>query len=120
MELKDLTHEQVKEIALLLYPFPDAIKGEITYHYQPYDATWCSNAMEYYYASFNSAMFGGVKEYLIRIWIYPDLDCEIDYYDNSEEEIKNKLKGRLPVRDQHKIQKLFMEWGLEPNYEINK
>jgi hypothetical protein len=119
MKLKELTEEQAKQIVDLLYPFPDSIKGDMKFHYQPYDPTWYSDAAEYYYVSFNSAMFGGKKLYKIRVWIYPDLDCSIDYYDDSKEQIADKLCGRLPVRDQCRIQKLFAEWGLEPDYEIN-
>jgi hypothetical protein len=120
MKLKELTNEHARQVAELLYPFPDAIKGEMNFNYQPYDPSWHRDAMEYFFISFMSAMFGGKKMYKIRIWIFPDLDCEIDYYDDSKEKISDKLCGRLPVRDQHKIQKLFMDWGLEPDYEINK
>ncbi len=109
MELKDLTEEQAKEIALLLYPFPDLIKSELDCKFQPYDETWLDDAAEYYRIYFDGVIFAD-KIYRIRIWIYPSLDCEIDYYDKNSKQ----HGGRLPVRNQYKIQELFIKWNLKP------
>ena len=129
-KLKDLSKEQVIEIVKLVYPFEDWIKSEIEVVYQPYDVSWYEDAAEYWFAKFDGYTFGD-KIDTYRLWIHPNLNVEFDVFrdklenftekDKTEITSKNNkpfvLLGHFPIRNQHKIQKKFIEWEIEPEYE---
>ncbi len=102
MELKNLTEKQANEILYLIYPFHDGIKSEIKHKYSPLEEEY--NEPEYYSMHFDGIIFGD-KIDKIRVFIYSNLDCEIDYTRN------NLPQGRLPVRNQKLIQEKFKEFG---------
>jgi hypothetical protein len=108
MELKDLTKEQTIEIAKLIYPFK--IENDFEFHYQPYDETWMDDAREFVELKFNGIVFGD-KAYPLRLEILPNLDCWF-YYIKFDEKIGYNVSHSLPSRNQHKIQKLFIKWGI--------
>lgn len=111
MELKDLTREQAIEITKLAYPFEDWTKSDFDTSYQPYDESHYSDACEYYLVSFDGIIAGN-KIGRIRLFIYPDLVCDLDYfYKDSKGEMIVKTMTRLPVRNQRQIQKKFTEYG---------
>lgn len=128
--LKDLTKEQVIEIAKLVYPFDEWRKSDIEVHYQPYDETWFSDAEEYWFAKFNGITFAD-KVDTYRMWIRPSLDLSLDAIRKNPDDFTeaNKMKvigsgddqivllGSFPVRNQYLIQKKFVEWGIEPIFE---
>lgn len=111
MEIKDLTKEQVIEIAKLVYPFPEWVKSDYQTFYQPYDESDFSDAVEYQLVSFDGIIAGN-KVGRIRLFIYPDLDCDLDYYykDDKDQMIISSM-NRLPARNQREIQKKFTEYG---------
>ena len=125
MKLKDLTKEQIIEIVHLVYPFSDWIKSEVKVKYQPYDETWLDDAQEYQFAKFEAITFGD-KIDTYRLWIYPTLDLEFDAIRTKIENMTESQKannktgavslGRFPIRNQHMIQRKFIEWGIEPEH----
>jgi hypothetical protein len=107
--IKDLTKEQAIEIAKLIYPFNETVIGEYDFHYQPYDSTWLDDAREFVQVKFRGITFGNtVDELMLHINI--NLDCWFYY-------CRNNGAHSLPTRNQHAIQKKFIEWEIEPNYE---
>jgi hypothetical protein len=107
MKIKDLTKEQTIEIAKLIYPFSDTVEGEYEFSYQPYDPTWYEDAREYVQLKFKGVTFGTTIDTLI-FQINKNLDCWFYYSRDS--------MYTLPSRNQHAIQKKFIEWGIEPDY----
>jgi len=125
-KLKDLTQEQVTEIAKLVYPFADWMKIEIEVKYQPYDKSWLYGAQEYWIIKFDAITFAD-KVDTYRLWIYPNLNLELDAIRTKIENMTEKQKGEIksgivflgafPIRNQYLIQKKFMEWNIEPEFE---
>jgi len=128
-QIKDLTKEQVIEIAKLVYPFNDWIKSDIEVKYQPYDKTWL-DPQEYWFVKFDGITFGD-KVDTYRLWIYPTLNLEFDAIRKHPDTFTeaNKMKviesgndqmvmlGSFPLRNQYFVQKKFMEWNIEPVFE---
>ena len=111
MELKDLTREQAIEITKLAYPFEDWIKSDFDTFYQPYDKSHYSDAAEFYIISFDGITMGD-KVGRIRLYIYSDLVCDLDYFYKDEDgKMIVKTMTRLPVRNQRQIQQKFTEYG---------
>jgi len=108
MKLKDLTKEQTIEIAQLIYPFSDDVKSDYVFHYQPYNKEWFEDAREYVRLTFRGVTFGDTVDDLV-LDINKNLDCWF-YYSR-----KDGLHT-LPSRNQHAVQKKFIEWNIEPNY----
>lgn len=108
MKLKDLTKEQAIEIAQLIYPFHNEVHSNYSFYHQPYDLSWYSDAREYVRLLFRGITFGDTQDDLI-LEITPTLDCWF-YYSR-----KDGLHT-LPSRNQHAVQKKFIEWGFEPDY----
>lgn len=123
MKFSELTKDHILEIVNLVYPYPDWIKSEIDIKYQPYDSSWLDDAQEYWFAKFDGITFGD-KIDTYRLYIYPNLNLSLDVIrdnpDNFTEKDKTNLisgkyvlLGSFPIRNQHKIHKKFIEWGLE-------
>jgi len=106
--IKDLTKEQVIEISKLIYPFFDTVEGEYEYYYQPYDPSWYEDAREYVQLKFRGVTTGDTVDTLI-LQISQNLDCWF-YYSRD-------YMHHLPSRNQCAVQRQFIEWGIEPNYE---
>jgi len=106
--IKDLTKEQVIEISKLIYPFSDTVDGEYEYHYQSYDASWYEDAREYVQLKFKGITFGDTFDTLI-LQINTNLDCWFYYSRDS--------MNTLPSRNQAAVQRKFIEWKIEPEYE---
>jgi hypothetical protein len=109
MELKNLTIQQGSEILNLIFPFSDCIKSEVKHSYQPANKPSKDNYEgddERYLMTFDGTIFGD-KIDRIRVWIWSDLDCEIDYIRDHQQ------SGRLPVRNQRLIQQKFTEFGFK-------
>jgi hypothetical protein len=111
MTLADLTEEEAEIILNHIYPFPNWIKSEITHKYCPYDESLYSDGEEYYLMTFQGIVKGNEVE-RIRVFIYPNLDCDIDYSRPNEDGVEMP-QGRLPVRGQKNIQESFKEFGFE-------
>lgn len=108
--LKDLTKEQTIEIAKLIYPFSDTIEGEYDFTYQQYDPMWYEDAREFVRLKFRGIAFGDTVDNLMLI-INKNLDCWFYY-------CRPDGAHSLPSINQHAIQKKFIKWGIEPNYDI--
>ena len=106
--IKDLTKEQVIEIAKLIYPWD--IDSEFEFEYQPYDPSWFQDAREYVQLKFKGITFGETVDTLI-LQINKNLDCWF-YYSRD-------YMHTLPSSNQAAVQRKFIEWGIEPNYEID-
>ena len=125
-QLKDLSKEQIIEIVNLVYPFKDYIKSEIDVKYQPYDESLLDDAQEYWFAKFDGITFAD-KVDTYRLWIYPTLNLEFDAIRTNVKNMSDKQKkeaigdcvllGSFPVRNQHLIQKKFMEWNIKPVFK---
>jgi ABC-type phosphate transport system substrate-binding protein len=116
MKLKDLTKEQVIEIAKLIYSFWDEYEKdfpnqEIKFTYQPYDATWYEDAREYVMLEFKGYTFGDTVDNLM-LQINKNLDVWFYY-------CRENGAHDLPSRNQHAVQKKFIEWGIEPDYKLD-
>lgn len=105
MKIKDMTKEQCLEIVQLAYAFPELITN-YEFKYQPYDKEWYADAREFIRLSFKAPVFGDKVE-KIMIEINPGLDVYMSYWNG-------KVNDSLLVRNQHKIQKKFIELGVEP------
>lgn len=125
--LKDLTQEQVIEIAKLVYPFHDWIKSDFEVKYQPFDESWGRDAEEFWFVKFEAITFAD-KVDTYRLWIYPTLDLEFDAIRTKLANMTPKQKGEIvgdnivllgtfPIRNQHLIQKKFIEFGIEPQQQ---
>ena len=108
MKLKDLTKEQAIEIAQLIYLFSDDVKSDYDFHYQPYNREWYEDAREFTIIEFRGVTFGDTVDNL-RLEINKNLDCW--FYYSREDGLHT-----LPSRNQHAVQKKFIEWGFEPDY----
>lgn len=103
MEIKDLTNEQARELAELLYPFE--IMGTFKMKYQPYIEDWYEDARELIRIEFKGITFGNKVE-PIHIHIDVDLNCWV-YYSRG-------MLHSLPTRNQYKVQEKFREWNIFP------
>lgn len=101
--IKDLTTEQARELAELLYPFE--VMGEFEMVYQPYDPSWYEDAKELIIIKFESYTFGDKIE-PIRIHIDNQLNC-YTYY------VRDMLHF-TGCPNQYKVQNLFKEWEILP------
>lgn len=111
MRFEDLTKEQLIEIAKLAYPFDDWVHSGYDVFYQPYDESHYSDAVEYHLVSFDGIVMAD-KVGRIRLFIYPTLDCDLDYYYKDDEgKMIVSTMDRLPVRNQREIQFRFTEFG---------
>lgn len=99
MKIKDLTQEQLMDIVNLIHSFKDS--SDFKFIYQPYEN---EDDGEYQLIKFQGDVFGNRKD-TIRVFIYSNLDCDIDY------SVDNKSVRRLPVRNQKLIQQKFVEFG---------
>ena len=117
MKLKDLTREQATEIAKLCYDFDDGIKSDFKFHYQPYDASWYEDAREFISVIFDGIIFAD-KIYKIKLEIQPNLDCHL-FYLNFDKTINLDVYNLIGCNNQNKIQRKFIEWGIEPDYTKN-
>ena len=110
MELKDLTKAQATEILKLIYPFPDSIVSDVEHKYSPPDRT--DNSDGYYTMKFQSNISLHNIHKTVRVIIYPNLDCEIDFIKKMA--IRGYFPdGRLPVHNQKLIQEAFKKFGLQ-------
>lgn len=107
MELKDLTREQVIEIAKLAFGQPDWIKSDFETKHQPYIEEWYDDAREYYSIKFE-AYFIGDKTAIYRVEISPNLDVHLWYFENGKNGMINKP---MVIVNQRKIQEKFTEFG---------
>lgn len=124
-KIKDLTHDQVIEIANLVYPSTDLIRSEMIVRYQPYDESWLNDAREYWLIKFDGITFGD-KIDTYRLWIYPNLNLEFDAIRTNPKNMTEEQKletvsgifflGTFPIRNQYLIQRNFMEWGINPEF----
>lgn len=110
--LKDITKEQAIEIAKLIYPFSDGVKGEYDFTYQPYDPTWYEDAREFVRLKFRGVTFGDTVDNII-LDIEKNFDCWLNYSRPDGLHI-------LPTRNQYAIHKQFIDWGFEPDYSEDK
>jgi hypothetical protein len=116
-KLKDLTKEQAIEIAKLIYPFPDWIKSDFNFFYHPYKApdNWDNEGITEEVLVTFKGFTTGEKIEDIHLNIYTNLDCVLGCF-----ELKNSKywshKYSLMVRNQHAVQKKFIDWGFEPDY----
>lgn len=110
MEINEMTIEQARELAELLYPFE--IMGEFEMEYQPYIEEWYRDARELIRIKFESYTFGDKVE-PIRIHIEVDLNCWV-YYLRLDEKLNYDILHSLPTRNQYKVQEKFREWGFIP------
>lgn len=104
--IKNLTPEQAIEIAKLIYPFPECVKSEYKFKYQPYDSSWYEDAREYIRVEWDGILAAD-KVVPLFIEINTNLDCYC-YYSTA------KGAERMPLRNQNSIQKKFIEWDIEP------
>lgn len=108
MKLKELTIEQVIEIAKLAFGHPDWIKSEITVQYQPYVEEHYEDAREYFKATF-TAYFAGETTTEYRVEITPDLNVILWYV--KSDMTHARILSALHTLNQREIQKKFTEYG---------
>lgn len=110
--IKDLTSEEVIEIAKLTYGFPDWIKSDFELQYSPHKERDEFNLEEFenVVCKFKAYTFGETID-TIRVTIYSNLDVTIGYLR------PNTGEDSLPVRNQYKVQKLLMESQITPKYD---
>jgi hypothetical protein len=114
--IKDLTNEQLAEIATLLFPWFDEKIGDAEIFYSNGMTNYGfgetpDDSGEFQLIKFNYQDHTYLKK--IRCYILPDLSCSINYFVGNE--INGKIQN-LPVRNQYKIQELFREWEIKPKF----
>tara|TARA_R110000772_G_scaffold43995_6_gene101266 strand:- start:448 stop:816 length:369 start_codon:yes stop_codon:yes gene_type:complete len=109
MLLKDLTKEQAIEITKLVFPFPNDIKSDISFHYQEYDTTMWEDASETILLTF-TCLVNLQDEVILRVFIFSDLSMEVSYIKDAEMIVES-----LPIRNAYFIYKKFREWSIYPN-----
>ena len=108
MKLEDMTQEQAISIAKLVYGSEEHIRSDFVVKYHPYDESLYEDAYEHLDVRFEAITFADTIDTL-TMTILPWLDCHLRYN-------RGKKVDALPSRNQYKVQKLFREWGIEPNY----
>ena len=111
--LKDLTDEQVKEIVYLIYPYKKLLNGvEINVRYNPYQFSYSDD--EKYIVAEWKIIKPPTKERQVRLWIYPNLNIDLDQYQINEYGFQLKDPKTLKLRNLYLIYQKFMEWGITP------
>jgi len=116
MTIKDLTLEQAKELAELMYPWPNDITN-FEYWFQPYIIEWYEDAREYFTIKFDGPGIGDTI-YHHKIDIGSDLDCHsyfIKPLKEGEKEDGPRYMEMIGTRNQRAVQMKFIEWGLVPS-----
>ena len=119
--IQDLTVEQAKELANLMYPWPeDMINVECWF--QPYIAEWWEDAREYFTIKFDGPGMGD-DIYNHKIEIGSNLDCH-SYFIKALEKGKSeggpRLMEMISTRNQRAVQMKFQEWGIYPSHKNNR
>lgn len=110
MKIKEITPDQAFEIAKMVYGFPEWIKSDFKFEYQPYDESMYEDAAELVRVCFDAIVFADKTEKITLI-IDVQLNCWLHFVRNKG---GNIVAESLPSRNQHAVQKKFIEWGFEP------
>ena len=108
--ISDITREQAVIIAKLAYIAESITSSDEEFHFQycPYNK---GDAAEYIFVKFYAITFGNRVD-MIRFWIHPNLNCDIDYYRDNKD--GSSSMDRLPLRNQWEIFQKFQEWDIVP------